>query len=54
MYEGESIGKNNKSYAFSLEYSSDERTLTEVEVEKDFLFLINSIAKKFNATLRGK
>ncbi len=54
MYEGESIGKNKKSYAFSLEYSSDERTLTEAEVEKDFVFLINSITNKFNATLRGK
>lgn len=54
VYEGEAIGKNNNSYAFSLEYSSDERTLTEAEVEKDFVFLINSITTKFNATLRGK
>ncbi len=54
LYEGESIGKSKKSLAFSLEYGSDERTLTEMEVEKDFTALIKSITKKFNATLRGK
>ncbi len=53
IYEGESIGKNKKSLAFSLEFSSDERTLTETEVEKDFTKLIKSVSQKFNATLRG-
>jgi phenylalanyl-tRNA synthetase beta chain len=54
LYEGESVGNSKKSLAFSLEYSSDERTLTETEVEKDFTALIKSITQKFNATLRGK
>jgi phenylalanyl-tRNA synthetase beta chain len=54
LYEGESIGKSKKSLAFSLEYSSDERTLTETEVEKDFTALIKSITQQFDATLRGK
>ncbi len=53
IFESESIGANNKSLAFSLEYQSDLRTLTEEEVEKEFNGLINSITKKFNAKLRG-
>ena len=54
LFEGESVGKDKKSLAFSLEYGSDDRTLTEVEVEKDFTALIKSVTQKFNATLRGK
>lgn len=53
IYEGESIGKDKKSCAFALEFLSEERTLTEEEVDKEFKLLINSITKKFNATLRG-
>lgn len=54
IYEDEAIGNDKKSLAFSLEFGSDERTLTESEVEKDFTALINSVSKKFNAILRGK
>jgi phenylalanyl-tRNA synthetase beta chain len=54
LFEGESVGANKKSLAFSLEFASDERTLTETEVEKVFTALIQSIKSKFSATLRGK
>lgn len=54
LFEGESVGIDKKSLAFSLEYGSDDRTLTEVEVEKDFTALIKSVTQKFNAILRGK
>ena len=53
LFESEKLGLNKKSMAFSLEYYSNERTLTEDEVEKDFLNLIKLIEKKFDATLRG-
>lgn len=53
LYEGVSIGSNKRSLAFSLEYNSSERTLTEAEVEKDFTTLIKSVTQKFNAVLRG-
>jgi phenylalanyl-tRNA synthetase beta chain len=53
VFEGDIIGKSNKSLAFSLEFGSNERTLTESEIEKVFISLINSITNKFNATLRG-
>jgi phenylalanyl-tRNA synthetase beta chain len=39
--------------AFTLEYQSENRTLTEEEVEKEFSSLISSIEKKFDAKLRG-
>lgn len=53
LFENESIGANRKSMAFTLEFFSAERTLNEDEVEKEFLGLINSITKKFDAKLRG-
>jgi phenylalanyl-tRNA synthetase beta chain len=53
LFENESLGKNKKSMAFTLEFYSEERTLTEEEVEKEFNHLIASVTKKFNAKLRG-
>ncbi|MHB1686272.1 MAG: phenylalanine--tRNA ligase subunit beta [Ignavibacteriaceae bacterium] len=53
LFENESLGENKKSMAFTLEYFSAERTLTEEEVEKEFLGLISSVTKKFDAKLRG-
>lgn len=53
IFESESLGKDKKSMAFTLEYYDESRTLTEDEVEKDFNYLITEISKKFNAKLRG-
>ncbi len=53
LFESESLGNENKSMAFSLEYQAEERTLTEDEVEKEFTHLIELIEKKFLAKLRG-
>ncbi|MCL5029199.1 MAG: phenylalanine--tRNA ligase subunit beta [Bacteroidetes bacterium] len=53
LFESESLGKNKKSMAFSLEYFSEERTLTEEEIEKDFNNLIEAVTKNFSAILRG-
>ncbi|MGE5437882.1 MAG: phenylalanine--tRNA ligase subunit beta, partial [Syntrophothermus sp.] len=53
IFESESLGKDTRSLAFSLEYYSEERTLKEDEVEKAFSSLIDKITKKFNAKLRG-
>jgi phenylalanyl-tRNA synthetase beta chain len=54
LFESKSLGENNKSLAFALEFYSEERTLTEEEVEKEFNRLIELVCKKFNSTLRGK
>ncbi len=53
LFESETLGKNKKSMAFSLEYYSEERTLTEEEIEKDFNYLIEKIKTNFSAILRG-
>ena len=53
LFEHESLGLDKKSMAFALEYYSEQRTLTEQEVEKEFLSLISAITKKFDAKLRG-
>ena len=53
LFESESLGENKLSMAFTLEYFSLVRTLTENEVEKEFLRLISEITEKFNAKLRG-
>lgn len=52
-YEGEQLGLDKKSLAFSLEYFDNERTLTDEEVEKDFFTIIEKVKKEFNAVLRG-
>ncbi len=53
VYESESLGKNKRSLAFTLEFFDENRTLTEQEVEVDFNNLIKQITKEFNAQLRG-
>ena len=47
------LGDDKKSLAFTLEFYSNERTLTEDEVEKEFNKLIMAVTNKFNAKLRG-
>lgn len=53
LFENAAMGENKKSMAFAMEYYSEERTLTDEEVEKEFLQLISLVTKNFNATLRG-
>jgi phenylalanyl-tRNA synthetase beta chain len=53
LFENESLGSGKKSMAFTLEFYSVERTLTEDEVEKEFNNIIASVIKNFNAALRG-
>ncbi len=53
IFESESLGKNKKSMAFTLEYYDRNKTLKEEEVEKEFTSLINAVTKEFNAKLRG-
>ena len=53
LFESEALGEDKKSMAFTLEYYSIDRTLTEEEVEKDFNSLIKAVTKNFNAQLRG-
>ncbi len=53
LFQSDTLGENKKSMAFTLEFFDKERTLTDEEVEKEFLHLISAVAEKFNAKLRG-
>lgn len=53
LFESDSLGKDKKSIAFTLEFYDENKTLTEDEVEKDFNNLIKLVTTKFKAQLRG-
>jgi len=53
LFESDSLGSDKKSMAFSLVYYSEDKTLTEEEIEKVFNSLIAAVTNKFNAKLRG-
>ncbi len=53
LFESDTLGENKKSMAFTLEFFDKQRTLTDEEVEREFLHLISSVTEKFNAKLRG-
>ncbi len=46
--------EDSRSLAFSLTYQSDDRTLSDEEVMKDFENIISKIAEKYNAKLRNE
>lgn len=54
MYEGEKINKGLKSLAIRLTFQSDERTLSDKEVDKVFKKIITHSKTQFNATLRDR
>lgn len=53
LYEGKGIDDETKSLAFKLTYFDENKTLTESEIEEDFLNLISKVKTKFNAALRS-
>ncbi len=52
IYTGKQIEKGKKSLAFNLEFRSDEKTLTDEEVEPVFNKIISQLQQRFNAKLR--
>ena len=54
VYTGENVSKDEKSIAFNLEFSDNDRTLTEDEVMLVFNNIIRSVEVKLNAILRDK
>lgn len=53
-FTGGKIPSGQRSLAFSLTFQSLERTLTEVEVKKDFENVISHLQKKFKAQVRSQ
>ena len=52
LYTGDQIGAGKKSLAFSLMFQSDERTLTEEEIDSAIKRIITKVEKEFGAQLR--
>lgn len=53
VFEGESIGKGNKSIAFRLHFLDRNKTLNIKEVEPIIQRIVKSLEKQFSAKLRG-
>jgi len=52
LYKGKALGDNKKSIAFSLMYSSADRTLVDKEVEESIEKIVKSVGQKFGAEIR--
>ena len=52
IYTGKQVEKGMKSLAFNLEFRSDEKTLTDMEIEPIFNNIISQLQTNFNARLR--
>ena len=53
VYTGKQIEKGKKSMAFTMMFQSNDRTLTDAEVDEVFNNIIAAVEKEFNAELRG-
>lgn len=52
-FDGASLGEGKKSLAFSLEFGSNLRTLTDSETDAEVKTIVQAVTKSLNATLRG-
>ncbi len=53
VYTGDQIAPDKKSLAFSLQFQSPERTLTEEEIDRTMQTIISKVAVDFGAQLRS-
>ena len=52
IYRGKQVGIGKKSLAFSLQYRRHEATLTDEEVDKAHLSILEHLKKKLNCKIR--
>jgi phenylalanyl-tRNA synthetase beta chain len=52
-YRGEQIGAGKRSLAFRLAFGSSERTLTDEDVAPHRAAIVEALAERFGAALRG-
>ncbi len=53
IYEGKQVPSGKKSLAFSLEYRSDEKTLTDEEIDETHNKVVEQLKSRFSAQLRS-
>jgi phenylalanyl-tRNA synthetase beta chain len=52
LYEGKQLGEGKKSIAYNLVFSSDSKTLTDLEIDPIIAKIIERVEKKYNAIVR--
>ena len=52
VYEGDKIQNNHKSYAISFVFNHKDRTLTDLEVDKQMLTIYNYLVEQYAVSLR--
>lgn len=52
VYRGEQVGEGKKSLAVTVEFRAKDRTLKDVEVEKQCAVALNNVKEKYGAVLR--
>jgi len=53
VYTGKQIADGKKSMAFTMLFQSNDKTLTDEEVDESFNNIIAAVEKEFDAELRG-
>jgi phenylalanyl-tRNA synthetase beta chain len=53
LYRGKQIEQDEKSFAFTLTYQSNKRTLTEKEIDSAISKVLENLKSKINANLRA-
>ena len=53
VYTGKQVERGKKSMAFHLHFQSDEKTLTDEEVDAEFAAILQAAEQEFHAQLRG-
>lgn len=53
VYQGKQIAAGMKSMAFSIQFQSNDKTLTDAEADEGFQKILEAVQKEFDAELRG-
>ncbi|MDR1194153.1 MAG: hypothetical protein LBK98_08340 [Peptococcaceae bacterium] len=53
-YQGDQLGKGQKSLAFALTWQSDERTLRDEEIDELHQRIERDLAQAFGGAIRGR
>jgi phenylalanyl-tRNA synthetase beta chain len=53
VYEGKGIDESKKSLAYSLTFSSNDKTLTDEEINPLLDKIVENVKKEYNAELRS-
>jgi phenylalanyl-tRNA synthetase beta chain len=53
VYSGSQVGAGKRSLAWSLTYQAPDRTLTDAEVNEAHARVVDELARRFGAEVRG-